>query len=104
MLTISCKTCGERFMVSDEVVGEQVMCPACAKPVFVEKPAGEDEGGPIADNAWEYTILYDHGRMGHIDERQLNRAGREGWELVAVFKESPDSNTSFYFKRPLRRV
>ncbi len=104
MLTIQCNSCGEQFMVGDEVVGEQVMCPACAKPVRVEAPASEEETGPIAEGAWEYLVLRDHGRMGHIQEKQLNHAGRDGWELVSVFKENPESNTAFYFKRPLRRL
>lgn len=101
MLAITCKACGESFLVSDELVGEKTTCPACSKPVLVEAPADEVAGGPIAEGAWEYMILRDHGRMGHVDEKQLNRVGREGWELVAIFKESPESNTAFYFKRSL---
>jgi hypothetical protein len=102
MLTISCKACSEQFMVSDEMVGEKATCPACGRAVLVEAPVEVDEG-PIVEGAWEYRVLADHGRMGHIDEVHLNRAGRQGWELVAVFKEGPESNTRFFFKRPLKK-
>jgi hypothetical protein len=37
--------------------------------------------------------------MGQVDEKRLNRLGRQGWELVSVFKESTDSHTCFYLKR-----
>lgn len=104
MLTIQCPACSEQFMVSDDLVGEQATCPACAKPMVVAAPAQEEALGPIAEGAWEYMILRDHGRMGHIDEKHLNRAGRAGWELVSVFKETPESNTVFYFKRPLQQL
>jgi hypothetical protein len=103
MLTVACKSCSEQFMVSDDVIGTQVTCPACARPVLVERPMDDEDLGPIADGAWEYTMLVDHGRMGHVDENKLNRLGRQGWELVAVFKESVDANTNYYFKRPLKK-
>jgi len=46
-------------------------------------------------------VLLDMGRMGHVDEKKLNSMGRQGWELVSVFRESPESHTAFYFKRRL---
>jgi hypothetical protein len=100
-LTVTCGTCSERFMVSDEVVGTKVVCPSCSKPVHVAAPT-EDILGPMAEEAWEYMILADHGRMGHIEEKQLNRAGREGWELAGIFRDSVESNTRFFFKRRLK--
>ena len=102
MLTVKCGASGEEFLVSDEVVGTQITCPACAKPVTVEAPVDDYEEGPIAEGAWEYMTLTDLGRMGHVDDKKLNRLGRAGWELVAVFRESPESHTTFYFKRPLK--
>jgi hypothetical protein len=101
MITASCASCGESFLVGDETVGQQVTCPACAKPVVVQTPQEEGDEGPVADSAWEYVILSDFGRMGHVDEKKLNRMGRQGWELVSVFRESPASHTCFYFKRRL---
>jgi len=102
MITVSCGACGESFLVSDEVVGEQMTCPACARPIIVKAPPEETALGPIAEDAWEYIILSDHGRMGHVDDKKLNRMGRQGWELVSVFKESPESHACFYFKRRLK--
>ena len=101
MMTANCKACGESFLVSDETVGQQVTCPACGKAVEVQAPVEEMDDGPIAEGAWEYTILSDLGRMGHVDAKRLNRMGREGWELVSVFRESAESHTCFYFKRRL---
>ncbi|HUW57017.1 MAG TPA: hypothetical protein VMZ92_10300 [Planctomycetota bacterium] len=103
MVTVECKTCGETFLVSDEIIGEQATCPACGKPVTVTAPVEEVEEGPIAEGAWEYHILSDLGRMGHVDEKKLNRLGRQGWELVSVYRESAESHTCYYFKRALRR-
>lgn len=100
MLTVNCVACGESFLVSDDTIGQQATCPACGKPVPVQAPVEEDEG-PLAEGAWEYTILSDLGRMGHVDEKKLNRMGRQGWELVSVFRESAESHTCFYFKRRL---
>ena len=101
MLSARCTTCEETFLVSDETIGEQVTCPACGKPVTVQPPT-EEKLGPAAEVAWEYAILADLGRMGHVDEKRLNRMGREGWELVSVFRESEESRPCFYFKRRLK--
>ena len=103
MLTVDCDSCGESFLVSDDAMGQQVTCPACAKPVTVTAPAEEEELGPVAEGAWEYYILSDLGRMGHVDEKKLNLMGRQGWELVSVFRESPEAHTCFYFKRLLAK-
>jgi len=100
MLTVNCGNCGESFLVSDDAMGQQVTCPACARAVLVETVA-EEELGPRAEVAWEYHILIDLGRMGHVDEKKLNRMGHEGWELVSVFRESPEAHTCFYFRRRL---
>lgn len=102
MLTVNCKKCGESFLVSDEMIKQQATCPACGKPVTVEPPEEEQEEGPVAEVAWEYFILSDLGRMGHVDEKKLNRLGRQGWELVGVYRESPESHTCYYFKRRLQ--
>ena len=99
MLTVNCENCGESFLVSDDTVGQEMTCPACAKTIVVEAAAEEEELGPRAEVAWEYSILSDLGRMGHVDEKKLNRLGHEGWELVNVFRESAEAHTCFYFKR-----
>ena len=101
MITVSCLACGESFLVSDESIGQQATCPACGKPSVVQAPQDEKEEGPQAEVSWEYVILSDFGRMGHVDEKRLNRMGRQGWELVSVFRESLDTHTCFYFKRRL---
>jgi hypothetical protein len=101
MLTVNCVNCGEGFLVSDDTMGTQVTCPACGKPVTVETPPEEAELGPAAEVAWEYHVLTDLGRMGHVDEKKLNQMGHQGWELVSVFRESPESHTCYYFKRRL---
>ncbi|KPJ56474.1 MAG: hypothetical protein AMS16_02330 [Planctomycetes bacterium DG_58] len=102
MITVECKACGETFLVSDEIIGEQATCPACGKPVMVERPPEEEEEVPAVEGAWEYYTLSDLGRMGHVDEKRLNRLGRQGWELVNVYRESPESHTCYYFKRRLK--
>ena len=99
MLNVNCQSCGDSFLVSDETIGQQVTCPACGKPTVVQAPQEEKEEGPRAEVSWEYTIVSDFGRMGQVDDKRLNRMGRQGWELVSVFKESQDSHTCFYFKR-----
>jgi len=101
MLTVSCESCGESFLVSDDTMGTQVTCPACGSPVTVAAVAEEEDLGPQAEVAWEYNVLIDLGRMGHVDERKLNALGHQGWELVSVFRESAESHTCFYFKRRL---
>ena len=88
--------------VSDETIGQQVTCPACGSAFEVETRAEEEALGPLAEGAWEYCILMDLGKMGHVDDKKLNRLGRDGWELVSVFKESLEGHTCFYFKRRLR--
>ncbi len=102
MISVECKACGETFLVSDDIIGEQATCPACGKPVMVETPPEEEEEAPAAEGAWEYYILSDLGRMGHVDEKKLNRLGRQAWELVSVYRESPESHTCYYFKRRLK--
>jgi len=100
MINVNCVSCGEAFLVSDETIGQQATCPACGKASVVQAPQEEAEG-PRAELSWEYVIMSDFGRMGHVDEKRLNRMGRQGWELVSVFRESPESHTCFYFKRQL---
>jgi hypothetical protein len=101
MLNVICATCADSFLVSDDMIGQQAMCPACGKPTMVQAPQEEKEEGTQAEVAWEYSIVSDFGRMGQVDEKRLNRMGRQGWELVSVFRESLDTHTCFYFKRRL---
>ena len=101
MITANCKSCHESFLVSDETMGQNITCPACGMSFTVETEV-EEVIGPRAEVAWEYTVLMDLGKMGHVDDKKLNKLGRAGWELVSVFKESLEGHTCFYFKRPLK--
>ena len=51
---------------------------------------------------WEYRILTDRGRMGRVTASELDVAGGEGWELVAVLQDpsSVEPQVNYYFKRP----
>ena len=102
MLKAQCEACGESFLVSDDTVGRMATCPACGVGFTVKPEAEEEEEGPLSEEPWEYSALLDMGRMGHVDEKKLNSMGRQGWELVSVFRESPESHTAFYFKRRLK--
>jgi DNA-directed RNA polymerase subunit RPC12/RpoP len=102
MLKAICESCGESFLVSDDTAGQRATCPACGTGFVVKRQADEEEVGPLGEEPWEYTVLLDMGRMGHVDEKKLNNMGRQGWELVSVFRESPESHTAFYFKRRMK--
>ena len=93
--------CRRQYNLRDELAGKKGKCPACGKASVVRAPQEEAEG-PRAELSWEYVILSDFGRMGHVDEKRLNRMGREGWELVSVFRESEEARSCFYFKRRLK--
>ena len=102
MLRAICEACSESFLVSDDTAGQMATCPACGTGFTVKQPADDEEAGPMAEEPWEYSVLLDMGRMGHVDEKKLNKMGRQGWELVSVFRESPESHTAFYFKRRVK--
>lgn len=44
-------------------------------------------------NKWEYSVIYVSSYSSVIDD--LNKAGEEGWELVAI------ASGWFYLKRPI---
>ena len=48
---------------------------------------------------WEYKTV-----LGTLSDRQLNKAGIAGWELVAV--ESPENTLliKYYFKRIIQEL
>jgi hypothetical protein len=65
-----------------------------------EEPAeGEPAVEPV-DGAWEYLVVADRGRLAHVDQNRLNEYGAQGWEMLTVFRESPEAHTTYYFKRP----
>jgi hypothetical protein len=48
--------------------------------------------------AWEYKLLFRNlSKEEAPSEEELNRLGKEGWELAGVFSDSPFVH--FYFKR-----
>ena len=59
----------------------------------------EAGGGRVS---WEYRIMTDRGRMGRVTVGDLDRAGEEGWELVAVMRDpvATEPQVNYYFKRP----
>jgi hypothetical protein len=102
MLSVTCGGCGATFYVSQELAGQEAKCGACGRGVPV--PAMEEgAGGAIkaVEGAWEYLAVADRGRLGHVDQAKLNEIGTQGWELVTVFRESPETHTMYFFKRPL---
>jgi len=48
---------------------------------------------------WEYktTTLYPTGPSA---ESEINKLGKDGWQLVAVVDANSGSNAIYYFKRP----
>ena len=58
-----------------------------------------EAGGPKVQ--WEYRILTDRGRMGRVTASQLDEAGEQGWELVAVLRDpaATEPQVNYYFKR-----
>jgi hypothetical protein len=64
-------------------------------PVLELAPAAADE--PVVK--WEYQVTV-------ADETIMNKAGANGWELVAVTTRpvGPGTQTTAYFKRPLREA
>lgn len=49
----------------------------------------------IKRQEWEYMTIYHE-----VDDDELNKNGRQGWELVAVVKEQ-GAPLKYFFKRPL---
>ena len=46
---------------------------------------------------WEYL------EKQNLAEYELNQYGKEGWELISIFRPSGMGyDTRFYFKRPLK--
>ena len=105
MLEANCKACGASFYVPQESAGEETRCGTCGKPVLVPVPETES---PVSkaivqekvEGGWEYLILADRGRMTHMDQTRLNELGMQGWELITVYRDHPEANTTYYFKRP----
>jgi len=50
---------------------------------------------------WEYRVEWD---ADEVNDFPLNEVGAEGWELVAVTPDTPDSFRGYFFKRPLGDV
>jgi|688.fasta_scaffold35632_10 hypothetical protein len=48
---------------------------------------------------WEYKTV-----LGSLSDRQLNKAGIEGWELVAVESNENSLLRKYYFKRQIKEV
>lgn len=46
---------------------------------------------------WEYKTVF-----GSLSDRQLNKAGIEGWELVAVESHENLLLRKYYFKRAIQ--
>jgi len=47
---------------------------------------------------WQYKVLTRNlAKQEAPSEEELNTLGKEGWELAAIFSDSP--NVYFYFKR-----
>jgi len=102
MLSVSCSLCGATFYVPQEAAGQEAKCGTCGRMVLVPRMEGAGEGGvgEAVEGAWEYLMVADRGRLGRVDQVKLNELGRQGWELVTVYREDVESHTVFYFKRP----
>lgn len=61
---------------------------------------------PPPKQAWQHLALtQDDDGLGNGLGQQINKLGREGWELVNVVpltKDGTTVKTRYYFKRPLR--
>ena len=105
MLTVNCQACGANFLVPEASAGQEVKCGSCGSAIHIQtlEELAAARQAAIAENAWEYFLLSDRGRMGHVDQAKLNELGQQGWELLSVYREHPDGHTNYYFKRPFRR-
>jgi hypothetical protein len=69
-----------------------------------DKPAAEPV---VTTKQWQHLALaHDTAELGNDADlaRQINKLGREGWEMVNVLNFSKDgstNNTMYYFKKPL---
>ena len=67
----------------------------------------EPSADPVAAKQWQHLALsHNTAELGNDAElaKQINKLGREGWEMVTVLNFSKDgstNNTMYYFKRPL---
>ena len=104
MLSVTCKECGASFYVPQEAAGKETKCGSCGKMVPVPQPEQTVTEVPAeaVEGAWEYLVVHDRGRMGHVDQAKLNEFGAQGWELVSVYRDNPSGHPSYYFKRPRR--
>jgi len=50
---------------------------------------------------WEYKIVFGTGNKDISLEKEINRLGNQGWELVSV-TENSDDVYSLFFKRQLK--
>lgn len=49
---------------------------------------------------WEYKTDRGRPHQGLSEDYVLEKAGEEGWELVAVIREDDGNGNDLYFKRP----
>ncbi len=79
------------------------LCALLVVNTRAEDQKADDDAVPVA--GWQHMAIphvldKGYGDLGH----QINKAGREGWELVSVANISNEGTTTetvFYFKRPL---
>lgn len=59
--------------------------------------------GKQALSQWEYKLFITY-NIAVTEEAEINKLGREGWELVSINNRVQDRRdvVAFYFKRPLR--
>lgn len=78
---------------------------ALAILLFVNTAARSSQAEQQPKDTWQHLALtQDDGGLGNGLGQQINKLGREGWELVDVTpitKNGTTVKTRYYFKRPL---
>ena len=77
---------------------------ALAILLFVNTSARSSQDAPPKQTWQHLALTQDDGGLGNGLGQQINKLGREGWELVGVTpitKDGTTVKTRYYFKRPL---
>jgi hypothetical protein len=64
--------------------------------VIVQSSASQGQAPPTPAR-WEYNVA-----ITNFQAFQLNQQGREGWELVTITENQPNTGYVAVFKRPAR--
>ena len=83
-----------------------VACLGLSWNLWAQDDAAADAAPAVAKQWQHLALAHNAAEKGNDGElaRQINKLGREGWEMVTVLNFSEDgstNNTMYYSKRPL---